>query len=230
MLPACPPTASTQPAITSVTAPGSRSVRCNSPRHAAAPRSTGWTPARDPLRLPTAVRTASMTYAGWADVTSPSCRDATEDDGEVLVADLLGRERSAGPIPADGHPGGVADEAVDEVDVEVGPEAALRDALLQDVHPHLPLLAVACVDETELRQCRQPLGLVLVDDDLGVPVLDGLERRHEQALPPFEGIGFPVDYVLIPAEQPVEEVLQDLFDHLLLGPEVVVQAARQDAR
>ena len=66
MLPACEPMASKQPAITSSTAPGSTSVRSNSPRHAAAPRSTGCTPASDPLRLPTAVRTASMMYASKA--------------------------------------------------------------------------------------------------------------------------------------------------------------------
>jgi cation transport ATPase len=51
------------PAITSSTAPGSTSVRSNNPRQPAAPRSTGCTPDSPPFRLPTAVRTASMTYA-----------------------------------------------------------------------------------------------------------------------------------------------------------------------
>ena len=37
---------------------GSIPVRSTSPRRACAPRSTGWTPARDPFRLPIAVRTA----------------------------------------------------------------------------------------------------------------------------------------------------------------------------
>src|ERR1700756_5630259 len=63
MLPACPPMASTQPAITSSTAAGSTSARTSSPRHARAPKSTGCIPASAPLRLPTAVRTTSMTYA-----------------------------------------------------------------------------------------------------------------------------------------------------------------------
>ena len=34
------------------------------------------------------------------------------------------------------------------------------------------------VEELELRRPRQPLGLVLVDDDLGVTVFDRLERDH----------------------------------------------------
>ncbi|COW65326.1 Uncharacterised protein [Mycobacterium tuberculosis] len=45
------------------------SVRSSSPRQARAPRSTGWIPASAPPRLPTAVRTASMTYASV--ITAP---------------------------------------------------------------------------------------------------------------------------------------------------------------
>jgi hypothetical protein len=37
------------------------------------------------------------------------------------------------------------------------------------------LLFVARLDEVELRQRRQPLGLVLIDDDLRVPVFDRFE-------------------------------------------------------
>src|ERR1700742_4947156 len=131
ILPACPPMASTQPAITSSTAPGSTSTRSNSPRHPAAPRSTGCRPARPPLRLPTAVRTASMTYASG--ISSSFFGDAAENDGQVLAADLVGRQRSTRLIPADRYPGGVADEAVHQIDIDVGPEAALRDALIEDV-------------------------------------------------------------------------------------------------
>src|SRR6185436_4587432 len=110
MLPACGPIASTQPAITSSTAPGSTSTRSNRPRHAAAPRSTGCTPASDPLRLPTAVRTASMTYASEDTVMSVFLSgDTAKNYREVLLADLLGRKRSTRLIPADRNPGGVAD-------------------------------------------------------------------------------------------------------------------------
>src|SRR6478609_8925154 len=150
MLPACPPMASTQPAITSSTAPGSTSTRSNTPRQAAAPRSTGWTPASDPLRLPTAVRTASMTYAS-AMLCLLRFRDSAKNDGEVLSAHLLGVQRPTGLIPAHRHPGGVADEAVHQVDVEIGAQVALLDALVEDVEPHLALLAVAHIDEGELR-------------------------------------------------------------------------------
>ncbi len=133
-------------------------------------------------------------------------------------------------VPPDGHPGRVADEPVHQVDVEVGTEAALGDALLEHVHPHGSLFAVALVDEAELRESRQPLGLVLIDDDLGVPVLDGLERRHEE--PPLDAlqrIGLALDDLLVAAEEPVEEIPEDLLDHLLLGLEVVVEAAGEDS-
>ncbi len=76
---------------------------------------------------------------------------------------------------------------------------------------------------------RQPLGLVLVNDDLRVPVLDRFERRHEQALEPFEWIGFGCHDLLVALEQPVEEAAQQFVDHLLLRGEVVVQATRQDS-
>ena len=86
------------------------------------------------------------------------------------------------------------------------------------------------VDEAELRQRRQPLGLVLIDDDLRVPVLDRLEGNHEQPLDARRAGRLAVDDLLVAREQPVEEVPQDLLDHLLLGLEVVIEAAREDAR
>src|SRR5215217_440098 len=231
MLPACGPIASTQPAMTSSTALGSTSTRSKSPRHAAAPRSTGCTPASEPLRLPTAVRTASMTYAsGIFALLGCGGGDSTEDYREVLAANLFGRQWTAWLIPADRNPCGVADEPVHQVDVDVGPEVAPLDALVEQVQPHLALVFVARLDEGELRQGRQPLGLVLIDDDLGVPVFDCLERRHEQPLEPFERIGFGVDDLLIATEQPVQEIPQHLLHHLLFALEMVIQAAGQNAR
>src|SRR5690349_840771 len=147
MLPACAPIASTQPAITSSTAAGSTSTRSNNPRHPAAPRSTGCTPASEPLRLPTAVRTASMTYASA--IWSSFFGNAAKHDAQILLADLFGRQRSAGLIPADRNPRRVADESIDQVDVDVRPEAALGDALLEHIHPHPALLAVAGLYELE---------------------------------------------------------------------------------
>src|ERR1700677_1003465 len=66
--------------------------------------------------------------------------------GQLLLAHLLGGERSAGLIPAHRHPGGVTDETVDEIDVEVGPEVALVDALIQHLDPHLALLPIPVLE------------------------------------------------------------------------------------
>src|ERR1700761_5535597 len=141
MCPACPPMASTQPAMTSSTAAGSTSTRSSSPRQPRAPRSTGWTPASAPPRLPTAVRTASMTYAsGISDSLVASY--SAKHDGEVLLTHLLCGERSAGLPPAHRHPGGVSNETVDQVDVQVGPQVTAVNALIEHLDPHLALLLI----------------------------------------------------------------------------------------
>src|SRR5690606_38246815 len=122
-------------------APGSTSLRANNPRQPAAPRSTGCMPASEPLRLPIAVRTASMTYASAIGALLACWLGGypTEDDRKVLPANLLGGQRATGLVPAHRHPGGVADEPVHQVDVDVGTEVALVDALCQHVDPHLAL-------------------------------------------------------------------------------------------
>ncbi len=63
IFPACGPMVSQQPNTTSSTTFGSILLRPSSPRSAAAPRSAGCTSASEPPRLPTGVRTASITYA-----------------------------------------------------------------------------------------------------------------------------------------------------------------------
>ena len=50
-----------------------------------------------------------------------------------MPADLFGRKRSARLVPADRNPGGVADEPVDQVDVDVGPEVPVLDALVEQI-------------------------------------------------------------------------------------------------
>src|SRR5690242_16648763 len=127
---------------------------------------------RSSCRLAYAPRRRCMPQALFVSFDLTGGGDSAEDDGEVLPAYLFGRERSAWLIPADRHPGGVADEPVHQVDVDVLTERAVGDALLQDVQPHLALFTVALVDKAELRYRRQPLGLVLVDHHLRVPVLD----------------------------------------------------------
>src|SRR5271166_2307604 len=219
--------ASTQPTITSSTAAGSTSTRSNRPWNTPAPKSIGCTPARDPLRLPAAVRTASTMYASG--ISDSFFGYSAKDDGEVLPTHLLGGERPAGLIPAHRYPGGVTDEAVDKIDVQIRPEVALFDALIEHLDPHLALLFVQVVDIGEPRLRRQPLGFVLVDDDLRMPILDRLERRHEQSLEPLQGIWFAVDDLAVTGEEPVEEPAHQVVDHLFFGGEVVVQAAGQDA-
>src|SRR5690349_13774783 len=153
MFPACGPIASTQPAITSSTAPGSTSTRSNSPRQPAAPRSTGCTPASDPFRFPTAVRTASMTYASG--ISNSFFGDSAENDGKILSANLLRRHGSARLIPAHRNPRGVADEPIHEVDVDVGSEITLVDPLVEQFKPHLALLPVAFLHVGEPRLVHQ---------------------------------------------------------------------------
>src|SRR5262245_22841285 len=63
MSPACGPSWSTQPKMTSSTTMGSIPVRSTSDVMTCAPRSAGCTCASPPPRLPTGVRTASTMYA-----------------------------------------------------------------------------------------------------------------------------------------------------------------------
>ena len=74
----------------------------------------------------------------------------------------------------------------------------------------------------------EPLGLVLIDDNLSMVVFDRVEGCHEQSLEPLKRIGLGVDDELIAGEEPVEKTAQHLIDHLLLGGEVVVETARQN--
>ena len=67
-LPACWPTCCTQPQITSSTTAGSKPFRATSAFSTWAERSTAWTAASEPFRLPTGVRTASTMTASRADM------------------------------------------------------------------------------------------------------------------------------------------------------------------
>ena len=67
-LPACWPTCCTQPQITSSTTAGSKPFRATSAFSTWADRSTAWTAASAPFRLPTGVRTASTMTASRADM------------------------------------------------------------------------------------------------------------------------------------------------------------------
>ena len=73
---------------------------------------------------------------------------------------------AAGAVPADGHPDGVADEAVDELDVEVAAQRAGLDALGEQPHPHVAGLRVALGEVAEPLEGAEVVGLVLEDRDL----------------------------------------------------------------
>src|SRR3954451_1805052 len=108
--PACEPIVSQQPRITSSTSAGSMPVRSTRALIECAARSAEWTAARAPPRLPTGVQTASTTNA--------SGMDALQEDREVLLGDLGVRTPTAGPVPRDRDPDGVADEPVGELEVQ----------------------------------------------------------------------------------------------------------------
>jgi hypothetical protein len=90
----CGPICETHPMITSSTAAGSIPVRSTSPRRACAPRSTGWTPDRDPFRLPIAVRTAPAMNASaiTASVCEPTGPDAHGTSSRAREPNVVGSE------------------------------------------------------------------------------------------------------------------------------------------
>src|SRR5205807_5235680 len=78
MSPACGPSASVQPKMTSSTAAGSTSARPTSSFRTWAPRSAEWTLASPPFFLPTGVLTASTMYA------SAMCGSPLHDHGRAV--------------------------------------------------------------------------------------------------------------------------------------------------
>ena len=137
--------------------------------------------------------------------------------------------RSAGTEPAHAHPGRVAQEAVRQVHVEIGAERAVGDAGPQHVLPHRAEFGPAFQDVAEPCLPGQPHGLVLVDRDGVVLLLDRLERHQHHGLQPCPRLQLLGEDGAVPAEQLVQESAQDLIHHRLLGVEVVVEAAGQDA-
>ena len=67
-----------------------------------------------------------------------------------MAANFFRSERPAGLIPPHGDPGGVADEPVHHVDVDVRAETPLLDTFVEQVDPQLALLFVAGIDEVGL--------------------------------------------------------------------------------
>src|SRR5437879_5876884 len=124
----CGPIWETQPMITSSTAPGSAPVRAISSVSACAARSTGWTDARPPFRLPTGVRTAPTMYAS----------DTTTSTG-ALAGPGLPEHAPRGSRPVDsrlpaGHP-----TPIGLPDADPPPAADYRPpAYRGDYYPYLP--------------------------------------------------------------------------------------------
>src|SRR5262245_37773923 len=176
MSPACGPTVSTHPKITSSTAAGSTPDRSISALIEAAPRSAGWTPASPPPRRPTGVRTASTMYASatTADATkrllgrpaiAPASAAGAGGQGELGV---LRAEQPPGALPA-GHDPGVhhpqpaslpaadaADAAVEPADGAPDPGAGLGRRL-RHRDDHSVDAAQAGVEVPEVVRAGQPL-------------------------------------------------------------------------
>src|SRR5690349_19637759 len=91
--------------------------------------------------------------------------DAVEHHRQVLAGDLLGAVQTAGPVPGGGDPDGVADEAVGEADVEVGPEDLGVDAAFQGAEPGLLEVALGFGEEGEALLGDEVPGFLLVDRD-----------------------------------------------------------------
>src|SRR3954467_14844680 len=105
MLKVCSPTWLTQPQNTSSTTAGSIPVRSTIASSTAAERSTGCTPDRPPLRLPTGVRTAAQMTASRMDLLlvddGPRDRRRTGvpcGDGKRCRAALIGLLESSGAV------------------------------------------------------------------------------------------------------------------------------------
>ena len=58
-------------------------------------------------------------------------------------------------------------------------KVALADSFIENVDPHLALPNVEFVDVAEPRVRGESIGFVLIDDDLGMVVLDRVEGGHE---------------------------------------------------
>src|SRR4051794_39382712 len=116
---------------------------------------------------------------GWG---SARGGDAIQDDGEILAGDGVDRQLAAGGVPTDADPHPVAPEAVGELDVEVGSEAAIGDAGVQHVVPEPAELGESLADVAEAGLVGQPAGLGLVDGNRRVVLIDGLEGRYDDRL------------------------------------------------
>ena len=148
---------------------------------------------------------------------------------EVLIGDVAVAEAAAGAIPTDGDPDGVADEAVDEVDVEIRSEHARGDAVAQQGEPDVARLGAALGEVAEPFEAAEVVGLVLEDRDLRGMLVDRLEREPHDPVELGAGVVVGGQHVVVRREQLVLEGGEDLVDHRLLGVEVVVEAAAEDA-
>ena len=168
--PACEPIVSQQPRMTSSTAPGSTPVRSISAARVWAARSAECTRGERAAAL--ADRGADgVDDEGFGHVpsvagstrarASTQLRSRRGGCGRTGRRPRCGCGRRPGPVPPDGDPHGVADEAVGEGDVEVRAEYAGAHALLEQRDPDLAGLGVAVGEVAETVERAEVVGLVL---------------------------------------------------------------------
>ncbi|CAM4375303.1 hypothetical protein NORO109296_26405 [Nocardiopsis rhodophaea] len=147
-----------------------------------------------------------------------------------MVGEVGRAERPLGPVPAHRHPDGVADHPVGELGIDIGPEDTLGLAVPDHVDPDVLDLLLAGGEVAEAGELPQIVPVVLHHGDgravrLERPV-GGVDQLGQQ----LARITALSDRAAVVAEEVVEEGREDLVDDRLLGVEVVVQAAGEDAR
>ena len=95
--------------------------------------------------------------------------------------------------------------------------------------PDLARLRVALVEVAEPSKVQQVGRVVLEDRDLAVVLVDRVEGDPHRPLELGARVGVAGQDLVVLPEQLLLERRQDLVDHRLLGVEVVVEAAGQDA-
>jgi acyl-CoA synthetase (AMP-forming)/AMP-acid ligase II len=150
--------------------------------------------------------------------------EAVEEDGGDVFSQLAGGIVTALVVPANGEPYRVADQPVEHPRGDVGPEAAVGDALLDHQQPRALDVGRACQHPGEPLPLAQVVQFVLVDGGglrLFACHLKGGQHEVVQALRWAFPAGQHAGVAVLDGTQVAG---QDLRDDGVLGLEVVVQA------
>ncbi len=132
-------------------------------------------------------------------------------------------------------PGYGVSATVDGHNVQVGADRYMRklgldvEPFAEQRQPHIAGLLVAVGQIPEPVERAEVVGFVLEDGDLVAVLVDRFERHPHRCFELAAGIVLTSDDVGVLAEQILLEGRQDLVDHRLLGVEMVIQRAAEDA-